>query len=180
MTIDDYHPRESFSKDEKQKSLERNEEVSINFIQKDNQINNLWILGDFTDWEPQQMKREVDKFYINIILIKGFKYYFTLTERNEMIIDYNNKYEINPRTNQTNNFIELHSNFKEVALFDSKNNKKFLIEAKKNFMMAKIEDEKEVQALEEMKTFSNKYRGKVDKLIAQKDIEKNRIKSFYE
>jgi hypothetical protein len=181
MLVDTNNLCSTLQKENFKTILEGIEEVSINYIPFDDQINNLWIMGDFTDWEPKQMKRGDDKFYFNIILVKGFKYYFSFTERNEMIIDYTRQYEINPRNNHVNNFLELkYKNSEEISLFDSKLHKQLLVDAKKKFMIAKMQNDEEVLELEEMKVFSKRYKSLLEKLTNQRDEDRNRIKLFFE
>jgi hypothetical protein len=181
MLVESNHSCSLPQKENIQNILQTIEEVSINYFPFDDQINNLWIMGDFTDWEPRQMKRGDDKFYFNIILVKGFKYYLSFTERNEMIIDYNKQHEINPRNNHLNNFVELkYKNSNEISLFDSKLHKQLLVDAKKNFMMAKMQSEEEIHALEEMKVFSKRYKTQLEKLTSLKEEHRSRIKNFFE
>jgi len=79
---------------------------SITFIPYE-QYNVLWVMGDFTNWEPKEMIKNKDMFIFPILLIKGFKYYFTFTAKDQSgIVDYSQDNEINPRNNQPNNFFD--------------------------------------------------------------------------
>ena len=50
----------------------------------------MYILGDFNGWEPEIMKKDKEVFSYKIVLIKGFKYYYTFHSNEQTLIDYNN------------------------------------------------------------------------------------------
>ena len=56
----------------------------------------MYIMGDFTGWEPEIMRKDKNVFRFKVVLIKGFKYYYSFQSNDETIIDYNNTYEENP------------------------------------------------------------------------------------
>ena len=74
------------------------------------QYNVLYIMGDFTKWELTPMEKSKDKFTYSVILLKGFKYYYSFQAGDDILIDYNNLYEENPETFQIQNFIDLSQN----------------------------------------------------------------------
>ena len=60
------------------------------------QISNLYIMGDFTKWEPYPMNKNKDIFSYKIILLKGFKYYYSFQTGDQILFDYNSPYDENP------------------------------------------------------------------------------------
>ena len=101
------------------------------------QFNSLYIMGDFTNWELAQMEKNEGRFTYKIILLKGFKYYYTFQAGDDIIFDYNNIYEENPRTLQIQNYIDLCQKNNEV-FFDFKNHINLLKEAEKNYFLSKL------------------------------------------
>ena len=101
------------------------------------QFNSLYIMGDFTNWELAQMEKNEGRFTYKIILLKGFKYYYTFQAGDDIIFDYNNIYEENPRTLQIQNYIDLCEKNNEV-FFDFKNHINLLKEAEKNYFLSKL------------------------------------------
>ena len=129
--------------------------------------NTLYIMGDFTKWELTQMKKTKDKFTYKVILLKGFKYYYSFQAGAEIIIDYNNLYEENPRTFQIQNFIDLTENNKEIV-FDFKNDMNLLQMVQKNYFLANINlNEDEFIFLTKLKK-----RGELIKQISKESKEK--------
>ena len=129
--------------------------------------NTLYIMGDFTKWELTQMKKTKDKFTYKVILLKGFKYYYSFQAGAEIIIDYNNLYEENPRTFQIQNFIDLTENNKEIV-FDFKNDMNLLQMVQKNYFLANINlNEDEFIFLIQLKK-----RGELIKQISKESKEK--------
>ena len=129
--------------------------------------NTLYIMGDFTKWELTQMKKTKDKFTYKVILLKGFKYYYSFQAGAEIIIDYNNIYEENPRTFQIQNFIDLTENNKEIV-FDFKNDMNLLQMVQKNYFLANINlNEDEFIFLTQLKK-----RGELIKQISKESKEK--------
>ena len=85
------------------------------------QYNNMWIMGDFTEWEPVPLFKNQNCYFTNLVLIKGFKYYFCYTAMDQIVVDFDQPYETNPRNNQTNNFIIVpKDDNSEPHLFDYK------------------------------------------------------------
>ena len=112
-------------------------EYLIEFITQE-QYNSLYIMGDFTNWELTKMEKNKDKFTYKIILIKGFKYYYSFQAGDEIVIDYNSIYEENPITFQIQNVIDLCENNKE-NFFDFKKHMNLLKLAEKNYLLSKID-----------------------------------------
>lgn len=65
----------------------------------------MYILGDFTAWEPILMDKHRDVFSYKTILIKGFKYYYSFQVHGNITVDTNAPYENNARTGQVNNYL---------------------------------------------------------------------------
>ena len=99
---------------------------------------NLYIMGDFTKWEMIPMKKYKETFTYRVILLKGFKYYYSFQAGDQIILDYNNIYEENPRTLQVQNVIDLSENNKEIC-FDYKTGYNILETLEKNYLVSKID-----------------------------------------
>ena len=70
--------------------IEKNvKEITIEYISPE-QYNSLYIMGDFTKWELRSMKKNKDIFSYKIVLLKGFKYYYSFQAGDQILIDYNN------------------------------------------------------------------------------------------
>ena len=138
-------------------------------------------MADFTNWEPKQMNKNKDVFNFNVLLIKGFKYYFTFTARSEEnIIDFNQDHEINPRNGQIANFIDI--KISDDILSDPFNyldNNNLLNEAKINFTKVNMHDQNEVSLLEEIIDFTKKYVKRNQYLSSKKDEISEKICKYY-
>jgi len=123
MEIDDnVKMPESWKKDQDNDYLlSSGSEVVFTYIPYE-QLNKLWIMGDFTDWEPKEMIKTKDVFIYKCILIKGFKYYYCYNSQDNFYVDFNHPYELNTKNNQSNNYIELLNEDvdENVKLFDFK------------------------------------------------------------
>ena len=133
--------------------LEKNiQEVIIEYISQE-QFNNLYIMGDFTKWELVPMKKNKDFFSYKIVLLKGFKYYYSFQSGDQIYIDYNNVYEENPKTLQIQNYIDSVKDNKPSQPFDFENDINILKSAQENYFFSKlnIEDNDEILFLEKFK-----------------------------
>ena len=63
----------------------------------------MYILGDFNGWEPELMQKDEKEFSFRVVLIKGFKFYYSLQTSDDVILDYNSPYEENKRNLQLQN-----------------------------------------------------------------------------
>ncbi len=108
-------------KKENDKIISLGNEVTFTYIPYE-QFNKLWIMGDFTDWEPKEMIRTKDVFIYKTFLLKGYKYYFCYNSRDNFHVDFNIEYELNPKNNQSNNFyiIPKDDSTEEIELFQYK------------------------------------------------------------
>ena len=64
-------------------------EYTIEYITQE-QHSTLYIMGDFTNWELMPMKKNKDIFSYSVVLMKGFKYYYSFQSGDQLIIDYSN------------------------------------------------------------------------------------------
>ena len=112
-------------------------EYTINYLSYEHHTN-LYIMGDFNKWEMTKMEKNGENFVFRIILLKGFKYYFVFQSDEQIIIDYNNDYEENPKNLQIQNYINLNQK-NENNLFDSDNDMNILKLAQKNYFLSKID-----------------------------------------
>ena len=146
------------------------------------QFNSMWIMGDFTNWEPKEMTRSKDIFSYRTVLMKGFKYYFSFTAKDQVILDHNAEFENNPRFNQPNNFIQIieEDSITPLPIFDYKSNYVILEEEKKKFIKAKMGDEKEILAFEKAIDFNKRYVERLNFLERKRQDVVNKIGKFYE
>ena len=123
-------------------------QITENLVEKkitfkpNKQYGAIYILGDFNGWEPDLMQKNEKGFSFKVVLIKGFKFYYSLQTTEETIIDYNNPYEENKNNSQLQNYINLYQNEnEETSNFDFKNDLNILKTAQRNFLLLKINDE---------------------------------------
>ena len=134
---------------------------------------NFYIMGDFTKWEMTPMEKNKGTYTYKVVLLKGYKYYYSFQAGDEIIIDYNNLYEENPITFQIQNFIDLTDNNKEI-LFDYKKDMDLLMSYQKKYFTYKLNvDEDEYMFITKIKN-----RHKILKDINKEKIEK--YNSIYE
>ena len=152
--------------------IEKNvKEITIEYISPE-QYNSLYIMGDFTKWELRSMKKNKDIFSYKIVLLKGFKYYYSFQAGDQILIDYNNVYEENPKTLQIQNYIDLSKTKEDAPQFDCENDMNILYNAQKNIFLSKISiDEEQIKFLEKFKR--HMYASK--KLNEEKNKEYNKI-----
>ena len=113
-------------------------QITIEYITQE-QYSSLYIMGDFTKWEPRLMKKNKDIFSFKIVLLKGFKYYYNFQAGDQILIDYNNPYQENPRTLQIQNVIDLAKNTEKSQEFDFQNDMNILDMAQKNYFLSSLE-----------------------------------------
>ena len=160
--------------------LENVKEVIVQYIPFE-QYNALWIMGDFTGWEPKQMNRHKDVFSYPSILITGFKYYYCMSFRDQMIVDMNHEYETNPLNFQVNNYIDLKDlNKKETIPFDYKVHGGILSEARKNYTKARMGNINEVYLLEKLVEFSTRLKERSSYIYNKRQELGNKLQKFYE
>ena len=127
------------------------QEVTIEYLTQE-QHNSLYIMGDFTKWELMPMKKNKDIFSYKVILLKGFKYYYSFQAGDQILIDYNNLFEENPKNLQVQNYIDLSKKNEKPQNFDSETDINILKIAQKNYLLSKLSiNEPEIQFLEKFK-----------------------------
>ena len=101
----------------------------------------MYITGDFNGWEPEVMQKEKDTFYYEVVLIKGFKYYYSFMSNEQSLVDFSRDYEENPVNLQVQNFLDLYQNPNEKTnFFDYKTDMNILKAAQRNYILLKIDD----------------------------------------
>ena len=126
-------------------------EVTIEYITQE-QHSSLYIMGDFTKWEIMPMKKNKDIFSYKVVLLKGFKYYYAFQAGDQILIDYNNLYEDNPKNFQIQNYIDLSKNKEKSQNFDYENDINILKMAQKNYFLSKLNmDEEQLRFLDKFK-----------------------------
>ena len=113
-------------------------------FESDKLYGSMYILGDFNGWEPELMQKDEKEFSFRVVLIKGFKFYYSLQTSDDVILDYNSPYEENKRNLQLQNYINLERNEdEETSIFDYKEDLNILKSAQRNYLLLKINDDKE-------------------------------------
>ena len=101
----------------------------------------MYIMGDFNGWEPEIMQKNKENFSFKVVLIKGFKYYYSFQTNEQTLIDYNSDYEENPVNLQLQNYIDLYQNKDEKTnYFDYKTDSNILRMAQRNYLLLEIND----------------------------------------
>ena len=155
-------------------------EYTIEYITQE-QHSNLYIMGDFTNWELMPMKKNKDIYSYNVVLMKGFKYYYSFQSGDQLIIDYNNLYEQNPKNFQIQNFIDLVKDGKPSQPFDFEKDMNILKLAQKNYFLVKIDaDDNEIEFLDKFKRHIISGKEIKENKRIEYDILVNSIYSFYD
>ena len=116
-------------------------EYKIEFI-PEKLYGKIYILGDFTNWDPILMKKNYDTFYFTVVLMKGFKYYYNfLSSEENCLLDYNSTYDKNPSNQKLQNFLDIKRGKNKSSLFDCKTDMNILKMAQRNFLLLKINDD---------------------------------------
>jgi len=101
----------------------------------------MYITGDFNGWEPEVMQKDKDTFYYEVVLIKGFKYYYSFMSNEQSLVDFSETYEENPVNLQTQNYLDLVQDQNEKTnFFDYKTDMNILKAAQRNYTLLKIDD----------------------------------------
>ena len=156
-------------------------EYTIEYITQEHH-NTLYIMGDFTKWELVPMKKNKDFFSYKIVLLKGFKYYYSFQSGDQIYIDYNNVYEENPKTLQIQNYIDSVKDNKPSQPFDFENDINILKSAQENYFFSKlnIEDNDEILFLEKFKRHITSGKEIAKKKREEYDSLLKSVYSFYD
>ena len=156
-------------------------EYTIEYITQEHH-NTLYIMGDFTKWELVPMKKNKDFFSYKIVLLKGFKYYYSFQSGDQIYIDYNNVYEENPKTLQIQNYIDLVKDNMPSQPFDFENDINILKSAQENYFFSKlnIEDNDEILFLEKFKRHITSGKEIAKKKREEYDSLLKSVYSFYD
>ena len=120
--------------------FENLEEYDFEFKPK-NKYGTMYILGDFNGWKPELMQKNENGFWFKVVLIKGFKFYYSFMTYDEILLDYNSPYEENKLNSKIQNYIEIYQEDNEkTTIFDYKEDLNILKVAQRNFLLLKIED----------------------------------------
>ena len=155
-------------------------EYSIEYITQE-QHSTLYIMGDFTNWELVPMKKSKDIFSYNLVLLKGFKYYYIFQSGDQLIIDYNNLYEQNPKNLQIQNYIDLSKDGKPSQPFDFERDINILKMAQKNYFLTKLNaEDDEIAFLDKFKRHIMAGKEINQNKREEHDIIVNSIYNFYD
>lgn len=155
--------------------------VSIKYIPNED-LRMLYIMGDFTNWELVEMKKELSNiFTFNILLLTGFKYHYSFFYDDQPIVDFGNLFEENPNNLQINNVIYL-ANEENIIFedYDYSKNKKTLEISRKQYFKRQIGNEEDVKLIEESIAQSINYKLQSEKINLKKNDKLNRIKKSFE
>ena len=155
-------------------------EYTIEYITQE-QHSTLYIMGDFTNWELMPMKKNKDIFSYSVVLMKGFKYYYSFQSGDQLIIDYSNLYEQNPKNFQIQNFIDLAKDGKPSQPFDFEKDMNILKLAQKNYFLVKLDaDDDEIAFLDKFKRHIISGKEIKENKRIEHDIIVNSIYNFYD
>ena len=155
-------------------------EYTIEYITQE-QHSTLYIMGDFTNWELMPMKKNKDIFSYSVVLMKGFKYYYSFQSGDQLIIDYNNLYEQNPKNFQIQNYIDLAKDGKPSQPFDFEKDMNILKLAQKNYFLVKLDaDDDEIAFLDKFKRHIISGKEIKENKRIEHDIIVNSIYNFYD
>ena len=155
-------------------------EYTIEYITQE-QHSTLYIMGDFTNWELMPMKKNKDIFSYSVVLMKGFKYYYSFQSGDQLIIDYNNLYEQNPKNFQIQNFIDLAKDGKPSQPFDFEKDMNILKLAQKNYFLVKLDaDDDEIAFLDKFKRHIISGKEIKENKRIEHDVLVNSIYNFYD
>ena len=154
-------------------------EYTIDFIPTE-QISKLYISGDFTNWDLKPMVKNKDVFSYTVVLLKNFKYYYTLSDMSQNIVDLDKPTEINPVNNIEQNYIDLCASGKPKNLFNPKFQNNILEVARRNFMILKMGNIKEANFLLEIQKNANIYNEKYNNISNGKNTLLDSITSYYD
>ena len=154
--------------------------VSISYIPNED-LRILYIMGDFTNWELVEMKKELSNiFTFNILLLTGFKYFYSFFYDDQPIVDFGNLFEENPNNSQINNVIYLANEENKFDIYEHNKNKKVLDLSRKHFFKRQIGNEDDVKLIEESIAQSINLKSKSEKIHMKKNDKLNRIKKSFE
>ena len=155
-------------------------EITIEYTTQE-QHSVLYIMGDFTKWEPKLMKKNKDIFTYKIVLLKGFKYYYSFQSGDQILLDYNTDYQENPKTLQVQNYIDLSKEGETSSAFDYQNDINILEIAQKNYFLSKLEMDKfELIFLEKFKRHITLSREVSNEKYMEHRKLSNAINAYYE
>lgn len=144
------------------------QEYSIRFIPNEH-YGNMYLMGDFTNWEPMVMNKSRESFIYKVILMKGFKYFYCFQTDDKILLNNNDLIEINQRTGQLNNFIDFNS--KDIS-FDYKLHWNILQENFKNYSKIKFHS-KDYIIIKNIIDLGAELRTYINTLIKRKEEDKN-------
>ena len=145
----------------------------------------LYITGDFTNWELRPMDKVKGIFIYETILLKGYKYYYHFQINGEEIIDYyNSPFQQNPKTLEVQNYLDLSENKENPPQFDFDTDMKVLESYRNKYYLSKInineDNEREILFLDKFK----RHIVKSNEMLLDKNLElyklNNSINKYYD
>lgn len=155
-------------------------EYTIEYDPNEN-LGQLYICGDFTNWELKLMNTNKGVYFYSTILLRNFKYYYCMTDNEgQTTIDSNILHEHNPKTNQICNCIDLGSKGHPGMTFDYNLQGNILSLQRKNLLMIKTGNWDEVAYLESLLIYSNHYQQQFDIISKEREMNENAIDNYIE
>lgn len=161
----------------KQRIYETLKEIKLRFTSQE-KYNKMYIMGDFTNWEPILMQKKKDAFIYTTVLLKNYKYYYCYQSDGHIILDNTNYLEENPNNCQINNVINLNKENSE-NIFNCRDNYKYLQEERTKYFNISL-DSSDVTILKNTISCSNKVKEYIAELVQLKEEEKKNAKDFFE
>ena len=134
----------------------------------------LQILGDFTGWIEKPMTKENDNWVFETFLISGFKYYYRFKIGEEIEIDFMVPSELNSKTQQIDNFIEVHGS--ETFNLSQED----VSSTKIAYFFQASEDKDTFLALRRLANFSDRFAQKKEEETNKFTQRKAKIDEFYQ
>lgn len=154
--------------------------VNITYIPQD-EPRKLYVMGDFTGWEPVEMNKELGNiFTYNTLLLTGFKYFYCFFTEDQPIVDFSNLFEENPTNGQIHNVIYLVNNENKFEEYVASIQKKVLEASKRAYYRKQIGSEEDIKVIEQCVAQSDQLKNKIERILIRKNEKINRIKKAYE
>ena len=115
-----------------------------------------------------------------MIILSGFKYFYSFFYDDQPIVDFGNLFEENPQNLQINNVIYLANEENNFEDYDYNKNKKTLDISRKQYYRKQIGNEEDVNLIESSLSQSENLKAKTEKIINKKNNKISRITRSFE
>ena len=153
--------------------------ITINYLPFEN-FKSVQIVGDFNFWKPQPMIKEGNSFYIEITILKGYRYFYNFVAERMTLCDFNVQMLENPyKNNQLSNFIEIKGAV-ELSDFANLNNAKELLDKNRNSKYSYTLNIPEEDFIKKVFNYSSSYSNREHEINSKKEICYGIVKEFYD